>query len=446
MIIWAWSVRCLCCHRHLSARALPDSQTSGRLGRSILPFSVNVSGSGFGQALGRKRDHESSVMRRSTAAVTRSHRVPMKGNASFAREPIRSIRFRRIIERPRCKRTFTFSSVNPSASAVSAVLSSSTSRSISTERYCSGSWSSSSSRSLASSTLDVSCSGSSDLSTIGLFPSSPRPAPQTAASSAGRAASPALHERQCVSATWQTVPCPRIGPGADRLARRRPALRPRPPHRRAKWLSPRGTAAGCTVSRESRTAPFPRRERGRQPPRRSTPPAVRGPESRLSAYLSLRKEAPPPIRLHAEGQFFHGVSPSCNQISARRSLPAGEQNDQLRLAPEYGLVGPENRFGCRSNPCRPRQVLQHPDGLDHVPQPARHKSHSLASLHLHAHRRRGGNRRGHSGAHALRPPGQLNRHVLAPGYCREPAHNRHVLRLSRARYGNRRRRVCSFSA
>ena len=73
-----------------------------------------------------------------TASTTRLQRTPMKGKASFAAAPMRSKSQLRIMPWPRWRRIFTFSSVRSRASAVSAVLSSSMSRSMMTVRYCSG--------------------------------------------------------------------------------------------------------------------------------------------------------------------------------------------------------------------------------------------------------------------------------------------------------------------
>src|SRR5690348_14663113 len=69
-----------------------------------------------------------------TCATTRSQRSPMNGNACFDDAPTRWNRLLRTIARPRNRRTFTFCSVIPNAAAVSAVLNSSMSRNMSTER------------------------------------------------------------------------------------------------------------------------------------------------------------------------------------------------------------------------------------------------------------------------------------------------------------------------
>ena len=80
-----------------------------------------------------------------TAYTTRSQRGAWNGKASAATLPRRSRTARRIIARPRCSRVFTASSANPSATAVSLVLIPSTSRSMNTIRYPSGSASTASS-------------------------------------------------------------------------------------------------------------------------------------------------------------------------------------------------------------------------------------------------------------------------------------------------------------
>jgi len=100
----------------------------------------------------------SSARRANTPWTTRSQRTPINGNALFAFVLTHAKNQPRAIARPRCNRTFTLCSVRLSVAAVSEVLSSSTSRNMTTVRYCSGRSRSASSRSPPSSAREALCS------------------------------------------------------------------------------------------------------------------------------------------------------------------------------------------------------------------------------------------------------------------------------------------------
>jgi hypothetical protein len=130
----------------------------------------------------------------------------MKGKASFAVAPTRDSSQLRAIVRPRCRRTFRFSSVRSRAATVSAVLRSSISRSLTTTRYCSGSPSTASSRSWLTSAREALSSGPGEGST-GFMRSSP-------SSSESFSCGLRLRLRTRVSASCTAIRVSQVGNGA----------------------------------------------------------------------------------------------------------------------------------------------------------------------------------------------------------------------------------------